>query len=373
MHAASVGEGQAAVPVIVRLRAARPDLRIVLTYSSPSMARWPHPWPVDRADYLPLDEPGPVAAVLDALRPDLLCFSRGDLWPELLQGADARAVPVAVIGAVVRPGSTRLRPVARRALRGVHRVPVHVGAASDYDAARWMRLGVPADRVTVTGDPRHDWVLERAVDLGPARAVAAWAGGAPVLIAGSLESDDIAPVVRGIALARAAIRDLRVLAVPHDPRLATRLRGAAPETGLEFRDWAGPPDVPAPDAHGLVVSGVGRLADLYLAAAVAYVGGGFRPGRLHAVVEPAAFGVPLAAGPDVDADRDGRSLVAAGAAASVGNAADLARQLVSWVRDPDAARRAGLAGRGVLADGAARREAGSLLALLGTPPPSETT
>jgi 3-deoxy-D-manno-octulosonic-acid transferase len=87
VHAASVGEWLAAGPVVRRLKAARPNLTIALTYSSPSLARWPSPVDVDRADYVPPDEPAPMQAVYAALRPRVVLVARGDLWPELLAAA----------------------------------------------------------------------------------------------------------------------------------------------------------------------------------------------------------------------------------------------------------------------------------------------
>jgi 3-deoxy-D-manno-octulosonic-acid transferase len=116
-HAASVGESLALQSVVARLRARERHLRVVLTHTSPSVTVHPAFRDFDRTDYLPLDEPGPVAAVLDALRPALLLFSRGDLWPELVAGAAARRIPVAVAGGMVRPRSGRLRAPALWALR----------------------------------------------------------------------------------------------------------------------------------------------------------------------------------------------------------------------------------------------------------------
>ena len=356
-HAASVGEAQAAAPIMQRLRAAR-DVQLMLTYSSPSMQRWPGRWPADRVDYVPLDEPEPLASVFNALEPRLLCFSRGDLWPELVTTARTRRIPVAVVGGVIRVHSRRHRWPGRVVLGEMHRVLAYVGVVSDADRDRWIRAGVPGERVVVNGDPRHDWILERDVDLAPARRLDAWRGRRPVLVAGSVESEDITPLAAGVARARATCPELRVLAVPHDPTSVEMLVAAMHGAGLESAVWRGPASAP-PDATVLVMSGLGLLADLYLAGDIACVGGGFRKGRLHAVEEAAAFALPVVTGPW---GRDHCGTVALPRHAA-GEA--LAEIVQKWVKDPGARAHAGLAARRCLVPGAAAREARHLIELLG--------
>ncbi|PYO92891.1 MAG: 3-deoxy-D-manno-octulosonic acid transferase, partial [Gemmatimonadetes bacterium] len=83
MHAPSVGEGLQAKPVLETLRAEHPDWQLAFTFFSPSAERLARNLPVDIADYLPLDRPSEVSAVLDALQPTALVFSKLDVWPEL--------------------------------------------------------------------------------------------------------------------------------------------------------------------------------------------------------------------------------------------------------------------------------------------------
>jgi 3-deoxy-D-manno-octulosonic-acid transferase len=314
-HAASLGETQAVLPVVARLRARVPGLAVILTHTSPSVTGHPLLRAFDRADYLPLDEPAPIAALLDALRPSLLLFSRGDLWPETVTRAAARGVPVAVAGATVRPRSARLRTPAIRLLRPVHRAVTWLGAASGEDAARWRRLGVPADRVAVTGDPRHDQVIERLPDLGPARRWQAAGSGALTLVAGSVEPDDDALLAQAARLAGGA---WRWLVIPHSPMegRARSLAAAFRRRRLSVARWDGASNVEP--AAVTILSRPGILADLYWAADVAYVGGGWKTGALHAVCEAAVTGVPVVAGPRLGAVRDG-ALLEAGGGGSAGS------------------------------------------------------
>ena len=362
-HAASVGEQQVLEPVLARLLRTRRHLAIVQTHTSPSVLRTAVPAAVCHRDFLPLDEPRAVSRTLNALRPSLLIFGRGDLWPELVLGAFRRRIPIVVVGGAVRPGSLRLR--ARRWLRDVHATVSWLGAVSAPDADRWAQLGVPRSRIAVTGDPRHHRLIERVARLDAWRAVQAWAGDAPVLVAGSTEPSDDAVVAEAIARLRGTEPCPRTILVPHNPapgRVAAvrkRLTAVGCDAGL----WSGPPAA-LPAATTVVVTAPGLLADLYLAATVAYVGGGFRRGTLHAVAEPAAVGLPVIVGLRWEGSPDIGPMVAHGAAVPVGDARSLARCVAALIADADERGRVGLVARSVLTEGAAEASARAALDLL---------
>jgi hypothetical protein len=101
MHAPSVGEGLQAKPVLETLRAEHPDWQLAFTFFSPSAERLAKNLPVDIADYLPLDRPTDVNAVLDALQPTALVFSKLDVWPQLTLAAARRGVKLGLISATV--------------------------------------------------------------------------------------------------------------------------------------------------------------------------------------------------------------------------------------------------------------------------------
>jgi 3-deoxy-D-manno-octulosonic-acid transferase len=364
LHAASVGEALAAEPVVQRLCAALPALTVILTHTSPSVSGRDGLAGAHHVDYLPLDEPRPVARVLDALRPDLLLLSRGDLWPELLHQTHARGVPVAVIGGVVRPRSRRLEWPARAALRSTCARLGYVGAVTEGDAARWRRMGVPAERVEITGDPRHDHVLERLANLGPLELLRPWKRDWTV-VAGSVEREDEAVL---LAAAAGLARDpaIRWLLVPHDPteRAVRRIVALAAARGLTAAAWPGV-GAPTQEAGVLVVTARGLLADLYLLGDVAYVGGGFRRGRLHAVAEPAVYGLPAVFGRHWHDTADAPALLANGGGVAVASATELLALLRRWRATPAGLTAAGLRGRGALVEGAAGRSALVLLTLIG--------
>ncbi len=160
-HASSVGEGLQARAVLESFRRHHPDWQVAYTHFSPSAAVFARSVQADFTDYLAFDTAGAARIALDALAPSLLVFAKLDLWPELSTRATARNIPVALVAGTVRPGSSRLRPVARALLAPGYEALRAVGAVADDDAERLMRLGVSAACIRVTGDPRVDSILDR--------------------------------------------------------------------------------------------------------------------------------------------------------------------------------------------------------------------
>jgi len=313
LHASSVGEGLQAESVLLDLRRLHPEAQYVYTHYSPSAESLARRLPVDAADYLPYDLPAAAEQLLVTLAPSLIVFSKLDLWPELATRAAARGVAVAMVAATVSPGSGRLRWPARVLLREGYRAVGLAAAVSDEDAARLARLGVGPDRIRVLGDPRFDSVVQRISDIGRDEPLLRFGHGAPTMVAGSTWPGDEAVLLDGFARLYARRPDARLILVPHEPTAAhlTAVEEAARGAGLPAPVRLSAATGPTPL---LLVDRVGALATLYGAGTMAYVGGGFRRAGLHSVLEPAAWGVPVAFGPRWGRSRDAALLLEAGAA-----------------------------------------------------------
>jgi 3-deoxy-D-manno-octulosonic-acid transferase len=353
VHGASVGELLTADPIIARLRAARSSLSVAFSFSSPSAADWRARFPATHADFAPTDTPEDTARVLDASRPACLVLARGDLWPEMVRQAALREIPVAIVGGTVRPASHRLlRPLRSLYAEALRRVS-WIGAVTQADADRWGRLGAPEHCIEVSGDPRHDQVLERPTDLTILSPLLPWADGRPVLVAGSVEPSDERVLFDAMHTALSARDDIRILLVPHDPspRTLDRLRSSCAARGIAAEPLAS--GCTAPAVPCLVAGGTGLLYHLYALASVAYVGGGFSRSGLHAVIEPAAYGIPILTGPHVSSSPDAERLQEARGLVSAADAGTLAAQWLEWMRDNARRWSAGCAARACLSAGAA--------------------
>jgi len=365
IHAPSVGEGLMAKPIIDRLRHERPDAQIAYTFFSPSAEAFAQSLGADVADYLPFDTADAARAMLDALTPAVISFSKLDVWPVLAAEAARRHVKLVLTSATISESSGRRSALAGLLLRDAYAALDAVGAVHADDAGRLVSLGVRADRITVTGDVRYDQVWERVSAGTPnAEVVSRLRSDRPTLVAGSTWPSDEACLFDGWPAVRGRSPRARVIVAPHEPSDATtralELRGA--NLGLSSARI----DAATPDTDLVIVDRVGMLGDLYALATVAYVGGGFHDAGLHSVVEPAAFGVPVLFGPRHGASRDAAALLLAGGAYAVANGGELATSVAPLLEDPGARANAGARARGVVEGGlgAADRSAALILPLL---------
>lgn len=374
-HAPSVGEGLQARAVLRALARGRNDLQLVYTYFSPSAEgfgrRLEEAGDAGLAAYLPWDVSREVAPVLDALRPDLLVFTKTEVWPVLSGEAARRGAAQALVGGVLPPGSRRLGPVSRFFLAPAFGRLEVVATVDDADADRFRGLGADPGVIEVTGDPAVDAALERLDSADPDAPYMRVLGASsrPTVVAGSTWRGDESALLAALVQLRKTVPGLRLVVAPHEPtpghvdRLEAELRRKGWETArLGELEAAGGGD---PDA--VIVDRVGILLHLYPLADVAYVGGGFHDAGLHSVIEPAAAGVPVIFGPKHENAPAAAELARAGGGAEVAGAGGLAAVLGRWLGDREVRAAAAEAARGYVERhrGAAARTAELLEPLLG--------
>jgi 3-deoxy-D-manno-octulosonic-acid transferase len=316
-------------------RARHPDWQVGYTYFSPSAESFAAGVGADIAECLPIDTPDAVAGALHALHPSLLVFAKLDVWPELATQAALAGIPVALVAATVRPGSGRLRPLARSLLSPGYRALTIAGAISEKDAERLAILGVARDRIAITGDPRCDSVLARVAAVPADEPLLALGSGGPTLVAGSTWPVDEDALLEAFIAVRGRHPDARLVLVPHEPggEAVERILCAAGRLGAPPAHLLGEHPAPGPL---VVVNRTGVLAALYGAGTLAWVGGGFGRAGLHSVLEPAAWGVPVMFGPNWEESRDAGRLLAAGGAASVAGPDALGRLWQEMLENDDA-------------------------------------
>lgn len=344
-HAPSVGEGLQAEAVIEAWVARRPELQVVFTFFSPSAEGFARRIGADVAAYLPWDLRGPIRTALDAIRPDVLAFTKTEVWPVLVEEAWRRGIRVAIVGATVPEGARRMRWPARALLRPTWRRLDLACANSVADGPRLEKLGVAACVTHVTGDPGIDSALRRAgtADAGAAYLSPFHADPRPTVVAGSTWASDEAVLLPAVRSIRSAVPRLRLIIAPHEPEpahvhsLLRRFRdeGSTVATLTEVEE-AGT----ANDIDVVVVDRVGVLAHLYSLASVSYVGGGFHDAGLHSVLEPAAAGTPIVFGPRHRNARAAEELLASKGAKIASTWAELATEVAHWLLDPDERDRA---------------------------------
>jgi 3-deoxy-D-manno-octulosonic-acid transferase len=340
LHAASVGEVQALEPLLRALRGGHPDLPIlVTTFTAAGAAQ-------ARAAFgpgvsvlpVPLDLPWCARAFLARTAPRALVIIETEIWPNLLLESHAAGVPVAMVSArATARAARRSRPF--RALFGAALAPLRaVLAQSADDAARLQALGAPAARTRVVGNVKWDLAVDAGWRAAGARFRAEVLGGREALVAGSTREGEEEVVLEAFAALRVAHPTLALVLAPRHPERGAAVAALVGAQGLaSARRSAG---AALGDADVLVLDTLGELRAAYGAATLAFVGGSLKPFGGHNLLEPAALGLPVIAGPHQDNAPDvARALAEAGGLTLVSDAAQLAEVARSLLADP-ARRRA---------------------------------
>ena len=337
-HAASVGEANAALPVIETLAAERPELRMLLTtatVTSARLARTRLPKGVLH-QYIPLDNQAFMQRFLGHWRPDLAVLVESEIWPNLVLETKARNIPLVLINA--RMSSSSFRRWRRRP--GLSR-PIFssfdlVLAQNDSLAERFAQLG--AARALDTGNLKADAPPPPA-DLPGRRKLAAALAGRTVWLAASTHPGEDDIVAAAHLRMRAALPGLLTIIVPRHPERGPLIADQLKPTSLNvaLRSEGQLPEA-ATDIY--VADTIGELGLFYALVPVAFVGGSLVERGGQNPVEPIKLGAAVLTGPNVQNFRDSyNALLRAGGCKQVSDAASLAETALTLLED-DAARRA---------------------------------
>jgi len=314
IHAVSVGEVRAAVPLIAGLRAAHPGSRAVLTCMTPTGRRTARDLFTRDVSvcYLPYDLPWALGRFIARWQPMMLVVMETELWPNLLAACQARKVPAFLANARLSEKSRRgyakfapIRALAADAFAAFNAVM----AQSPADADRLQSLG--AQNVVVTGNVKFDLVIEPAMLLlGAAwRAPIAAVQRPILLLASTREHEEMALVdafrrayldksARGAA---ASMRPLLVV-VPRHPSRFNDVDARIRSTGLTVARRSslasastgeGPPE----DVDVWLGDSMGEMQAYYAMCDIAIIGGSFQPLGGQNLIEAAALGKPIIMGP----------------------------------------------------------------------------
>ena len=299
IHAVSVGELEAALPLIARLREANPDLEWVLSVTTASARELAERRLPDLpCHYFPIDFGFCVRRVLRRVRPAALVLVELEVWPNLLLHTEAAEIPVVVVNARVSERGFRRLSRVRALMRPVLRRVTHYDAQSDEVADRLRRLGVPEERVSVGGNLKFDRPELAEASERRFRFESTWGyrEGAPRWIAGCThpgEEEILLDVQRRL---RERGESVSLVLVPRHVERADALVESIRAQGFDvarYSDGAGG----APEV--LLVDATGVLAELYACADVAFVGGSLIPHGGHNPLEPVLAGTPTVHGPNM--------------------------------------------------------------------------
>lgn len=336
-HAASVGEANAALPVIETIAAERPDVRVLLTTGTVTSAR------LARArlprgmlhQYVPLDNQDFVRRFLEHWRPDLAVLVESEIWPNLVLETKALHIPLVLINGRLSLSSFkrwRRRPGLSRPIFSAFDL---VLAQNDSLAERFAQLGAP--HAVDAGNLKIDAPPPPVDRIGRQRIEQALAGRSVWLAASTHQGED-EPVAAAHVKIKTKRSDLLTVIVPRHPErgplIAEQLKGFGLRVALRSEGV-----LPEEVTDIYIADTLGELGLFYTLAPVAFVGGSLAPRGGQNPVEPIKLGAAVLTGPHWHNFPDSYSaLLRAGGCKEVKDADSLAAAVSELLEDATARR-----------------------------------
>jgi len=376
VHGASVGEAMAATRLVEALRGEGRKVffstttvtgRAVLQRIMPDV-------PVGLA---PLDHPWCVDAAFAKLEPTALVLVETEIWPVRIAAAARRGLPVVIVSGRISdksfPGYMRFRRCLASTMANIDAV----GARSEVDAQRFVALGVPEERVCVTGDlklepPDQPAAVAPEIAAFLANVQTADAGstspGLRLFVAGSTHAGEEELAVQVLEECKAKGYPVALALAPRHPERFDAVAASLREAGQQVTRRS---ELSCEDAGSrlkageiLLLDSVGELTGVYGLGSLAFVGGSLIPRGGHNVLEPLFEGCPVIFGPHMASARDAAELVCSlGAGEQVEDAASFIQVAVAALAEAQETRARGEQGREDLAahKGSAARSANLVL------------
>lgn len=338
IHAVSVGEVHAAVPLIEQIQQAWPQWNIVLTTSTPTGSERVKSIFGQKLThvYLPYDVPGAVQRFLGYTRPNLLILMETELWPNLIHYSHQQGVAVLLANARLSKKSLRGYLKGGSLVRQMLENISVLAAQSDSDGERFIQLGLPQSRLQITGTMKFD-ISGNEVQVDAGRAFKQALDGRPVVVAGSTREGEEEKVFSAFAQILAVHPDALLILVPRHPERFDGVYSLLCSRGLQGvrrSEINQRSDGLASSVQVLLGDTMGEMSFYYGAADLAFVGGSLVDTGCQNIIEPAALGLPVITGPSLfNFQSISALLIEAGAMRVVANADELATTLIELIEN----------------------------------------
>ncbi len=336
VHAVSVGEAQAAVPLVRALMTRYPNRRMLISTVTPTGRARVQAVFGDQVHlvYAPYDLPGAVRRFFQYHRPALAIIMETELWPNLFHECGRSGVPLVLASARISPRSvSRYRhflPLFRDAL--AHGIVI--AAQSERDAERFLSLGASKARTHTVGNIKFD--LEPRGSGAGARELLLGAGESrPVWIAASTHQGEEQAALEAHAKVLETFPRALLVLVPRHPERFDNVAQQVARSGLRFVRRSSGQQCEA-TMQVFLLDTLGELPDFFRAVDVAFVGGSLVPVGGHNLLEPAAASIPVLTGPHYfNAPDIAEELLAHNAAVRVGDSTELADEVRRFLLSED--------------------------------------
>lgn len=293
-HAVSVGEAEAAFPLIKRLQSLHPQARMLVTCTTPTGSARIRAVLGEQVEhvYLPYDLPWVLERFMRQFEPRLAVFLEKEVWPNLFAACAEQQIPLYVVNARLSARSATAYRKIPSLIRPALASATLIATQTEDDRLRFIEIGADAERVQVLGNIKFDVTVEDEILMAGRQLKQSLFAGRLVWIAASTHDNEEAQLLAVYQGLKQQIPQLLLVIAPRHPerfqlvaKLCTEL-GAVVVTRSSGQTVDELTDVYLADS-------IGELKMLYAAADLAFVGGSLVAVGGHNVLEPAAVGMPI--------------------------------------------------------------------------------
>ncbi len=369
VHAVSVGEVNAAEPLVRALSERYPGLPLTVTCFTPTGSRRIRALFGDSVAhcYWPLDLPGAVRRFLRHSLPRLVIILETEIWPNFYARAEQVGIPLMLVNARISDTSFKRYQYFHRLTAAALAKVTRIGAQSAQDQQRLLTLGALPAVTRMSGNLKYDL---RLADTLPAQGEAlrlSWGPERPVWLAASTREGEEAIVLAAFKAVLREFPQALLVIVPRHPERFEEVARLVESSPLSLACFS-QPNADLRTVSCYLVDAMGELLRFYAACDAAFVGGSLANTGGHNVLEAAALARPVLVGPNTfNFAHITEALVEAGGAQRVKDADSLQHAVLGLLRDPEQRQRMGQAGQALVAreQGALGRTLGMVAELLG--------
>jgi len=302
IHCVSVGETQAARPLVLELKKQLPNFRIAIsttTLTGQNLAREIFKNDAEKIFYFPFDWRWTVRRTLKALRPEAVLIMETELWPGFLRECEQQQIPAVVLNGRLSERSYRryrlFRGFMSRVLRGVSLAIMQ----TEPDAARLRLLGIATEKVKVSGSLKFDAGTlplndELTAVLG---ARFNFTGDSPLILAASTHAPEERIVIEAVKqLIAHTVPTARLLIAPRHPERFGEVAALIEASGISWARRSASQQATDGTAKVVLLDTIGELQSVYPLATIVFVGGSIAKTGGHNILEPAAVGACILTG-----------------------------------------------------------------------------
>ena len=363
IHAVSVGETRAAMPLIRQLHQEYPEFQILLTnVTETGHAIALTVEEIDLCLFFPFDFSTVVRKAVTTINPELIIIVETEIWPNFIQQAHQADIPIILVNGRISDRSFPRYRLIRFLFQPILEKFSALCMQSQIDAERIAVLGAPDSRVENTGNLKFDYELIDVTEQQVRQRKEHYRlpEQTAIFVAGSTHAGEEKQLLEAYRQIAAQIEQKLILVlIPRRPERKRDVIALLKELKFQYqlRSSLTEKDNLLCPGEVLLVDTLGEVLDFYSIADLVFVGGSLIPIGGHNLLEAALLAKPVIFGPHIQNFKEiSAKMIRAGAGVKVADQLALVRQSVVLLNDPLRCRAMGEAGRSLIAENAGTTE-----------------